>query len=68
MAYDLLIYLYNFVTSENFAISPKVYVMNDTVFTPGVVGGPTGEGDLDVQLAQGLGKKAQMKNTLKTSS
>jgi hypothetical protein len=36
-------------------MSPVVYVMNDTTFTPGVVGGATGEGDLDVQLAQGLG-------------
>lgn len=54
VAYDLLLYLYNFVTSQNYAISPHVYVMNDTVFTPGVVGGPTGEGDLDVQLAQGI--------------
>lgn len=68
MAYDLLLYLYNFVTSQNYAISPHVYVMNDTVFTPGVVGGPTGEGDLDVQLAQGIGKKTPMTTAVETSS
>jgi hypothetical protein len=53
---DLEIYLYNLVTADNWTMQPSIYVMNDTVFIPGVVGGATSEGDLDVQLAQGLGK------------
>ncbi len=53
---DLEVYLYNLVTADNWFMQPTIYVMNDTAFVPGVVGGATSEGDLDVQLAQGLGK------------
>jgi hypothetical protein len=37
-------------------LEPKVYAMSDSVFTPGSADGPVGEGDLDLQIAQGLGK------------
>ena len=49
-------YLYNFVTAENYGDEPTVYVMEDASFqTNSESLSNDGEGNLDVQLALGLG-------------